>query len=140
METGAIFAFSMGGVNTARLTAKTSPILAAQQWLNVFNRCHNICTPMVVFSAGCFAWLKYQTNNNLYLAATASCMGIVPYTILLLSGPEKILFAAANGKQRTESAGLRDVEQALRRWEVANLIRILFPLTGGVIVLASKML
>jgi hypothetical protein len=97
---------------------------------------------MVVASAGCFAWLKYQTGNNLYLAAAASCMSIVPYTILLLGGPEKILFAAAKLKQETESAPifLRDVEQALRRWEVANAIRIIFPLAGGVITLMSRML
>jgi hypothetical protein len=30
-------------------------------------------------------------------------MSIVPYTILLLSGPEKILFPLANMKQKTTS-------------------------------------
>lgn len=89
MEAGAIFAFSAASVNNARLMAKTSPILAAQQWLNAVNRCHKICTPMVVASAGCFAWLRYQTDNNLYLAVAVSCMSIVPYTVLLPSGPEK---------------------------------------------------
>ncbi|GIJ90420.1 hypothetical protein Asppvi_009374 [Aspergillus pseudoviridinutans] len=137
---GAIFAFSAGGVNTSKLATKTSPVLAAQQWLNVFNRCHKIGTPMVIFSAGCFAWLKYQTNNNIYLAASASCMCIVPYTILFLSGPEKILFPAANMKQKTLSTPEpREIERALSQWEVANIVRILFPLVGGVMVLVSKM-
>jgi hypothetical protein len=96
---------------------------------------------MVVASAGCFAWLNYQTNNNLYLAAAASCMGTVPYTILLLSGPEKILFPAANEKLKSGFApALRDVEQGLRRWEAVNIIRILFPLAAGMMVLASRLL
>ncbi|KAL2825354.1 hypothetical protein BDW59DRAFT_172431 [Aspergillus cavernicola] len=104
-------------------------------------RCHNIGTPMVVFSAGCFAWLKYQTHDNIYLVAAASCMGIVPYTVLFLSGPEKILFPAANTKQRAESAPvLRNVEEALGRWEIINMIRMLFPLAGGAILLGSKMM
>ncbi|GAQ12286.1 hypothetical protein ALT_9607 [Aspergillus lentulus] len=137
---GVIFAFSAGGVNTSKLATKTSPVLAARQWLNVFHRCHKIGTPMVVFSAGCFAWLKYETNNNIYLAAAASCMGIVPYTILLLSGPEKILFPAANMKEKTTSTPApHDIERALGRWEVVNMVRILFPLVGGVMVLVSKM-
>lgn len=96
---------------------------------------------MVVFSASCFAWLKYQTNDNIYLAAAASCLGLVPYTILILSGPEKVLFAAANTKQRTESTPvLGDIERALARWEIVNMIRMLFPLAGGAIVLGSKMM
>ncbi|KAL5359967.1 hypothetical protein BJX96DRAFT_174851 [Aspergillus floccosus] len=137
---GAIFAFSTGGVSTARLAAKSSPVLAARQWLHVFTRCHNIGTPMVVASAGCFAWLKYQTNNNIYLAAAASCIGLVPYTILFLSGPEKILFAAAKVSETRADPVLRDVEQALGRWGVVNAIRVVFPLAAGVMVLASKML
>jgi hypothetical protein len=95
---------------------------------------------MVIFSAGCFAWLKYETNNNIFLAAAASCMSIVPYTILLLSGPEKILFPLANMKQKTTSTPPpHDIERALSRWEVANMVRILFPLVSGVMVLVSKM-
>ncbi|RLM00355.1 hypothetical protein CFD26_108556 [Aspergillus turcosus] len=134
---GAIFAFSAGGVNTSKLATKTSPVLAAQQWLNIFNRCRH---PMVIFSAGCFAWLKYETNNNIFLAAAALCMCIVPYIILLLSGPEKILFLWANMKQKSPSTPHpRDLERALSRWEAANMVRILFPLVGGVMVLVSKM-
>ncbi|KAF7156264.1 hypothetical protein CNMCM5623_009657 [Aspergillus felis] len=137
---GAIFAFSAGGVNTSKLATKSSPVLAAQQWLNVFNRCHKIGTPMVIFSAGCFAWLKYETNNNIFFAAAASCMCIVPYTILFLSGPEKILFPCANMNQKTPSTpNPREIGQVLSQWEVANMVRILFPLVGGVIVVVSQM-
>ncbi|GFG16578.1 hypothetical protein IFM5058_08029 [Aspergillus udagawae] len=137
---GAIFAFSAGGVNTSKLAAKTSPVLAAQQWLNVFNRCHKIGTPMVIFAAGCFAWLKYETNNNIFLAAATSCMCIVPYTILFLGGPERVLFPSANMKQETPSTpNSREIERALGQWELANMVRILFPLVGGVMVLVSKM-
>lgn len=118
---------------------KTSPVLAAQQWVKVYNRCHTIGSPMVVFSAVCFAWLKYRTNNNLYLAAAASCMSIVPYTILILKSSEKIIFSVANVK-KTDSAPLRDLESALKRWEIVNAVRVLFPLAGGVLVVASKML
>jgi hypothetical protein len=67
-------------------------------------------------------------------------MCIVPYTILFLRGPEKILFPSAEMKQKSRSTPKpREIEQALSQWEVANMVRILFPLAGGVMVLVSKM-
>lgn len=113
--------------------------MAAKQWLKVFNRCHHIGTPMVVFSAGCFAWLKYQTNKNHFLAAATSCMCLVPYTILFLRGPEEVLFPAASLEEKTTTGpDSDDVERALGRWERVNLVRTLFPLVGGVTVLLTK--
>ncbi|KAL2838535.1 hypothetical protein BJY01DRAFT_250909 [Aspergillus pseudoustus] len=136
---GALLAFSAGGVSTCKLAVKHSPVLAAQQWLEVFNRCHKIGTPMVVFSAGCFAWLKYKTNNNVFLAAATSCLCIVPYTLLFLSGPEKILFPAASMKEKTlSSPNPGDVERALGQWGAFNMLRTLFSLAGGMTVLLSK--
>ncbi|PKX89948.1 DUF1772 domain-containing protein [Aspergillus novofumigatus IBT 16806] len=132
--------FSGGGVNTSKLATKTSSVIAVQQWLNIFNRYHKIDTPMVIFSAGCFAWLKYETNNYIFLAAAALCMCIVPYTSLFLSGPERILFPWAKTKQKSPSTpNPREIEKALSQWEVANMVRILFPLVGGVMALVSKM-
>jgi hypothetical protein len=67
-------------------------------------------------------------------------MCIVPYTILFLSGPERILFPSANMKQETPpTPNSREIERTLSQWEVANMVRILFPLVGGVMVLVSKM-
>lgn len=94
---------------------------------------------MVIFSAGCFAWLKYQTNDNVFLAAASSCLCVVPYTILFLSSPEKILFPIANMKDRTPpSPNSGDVERALGQWGLLNMLRTLFPLVGGMTVLLSK--
>ena len=94
---------------------------------------------MVISSAACFAWLKYQTNDNVYLAAASSCLCVVPYTILFLSGPEKILFPIANMKDKTPStSNPGDVDRALGQWGLLNLLRTLFPLVGGMTVLLSK--
>lgn len=134
-----MLAFSAGGVSTCKLATKQSPGLAAKQWLKVFNRCHHIGTPMIVFSAGCFAWLRYQTNENHFLAAATSCMCIVPYTIVFLRGPEEVLFPAASMEEKTKiSPCSDDVERALDRWGCLNLVRSLFPLVGGVTVLLTK--
>ncbi|RAK83051.1 hypothetical protein BO79DRAFT_161829, partial [Aspergillus costaricaensis CBS 115574] len=101
---------------------------------------HKIGMPMVIFLVGCFAWLKYKINNNIFLAAATSCMCIVPYTILFLSGPERVLFPWANMKQKIPSTpNSHEIEQALGQWELANMVHILFPLVGGVMVLVSKM-
>jgi hypothetical protein len=138
---GAIFAFSVGGVNATKLAVTASPVLAAQQWENVYSRSHKVGTPLVVFSAVCFGWLKYKTTNNLYLCAAASCVSIVPYTVLILSVPEKTLFAAASAKHKSHFVpSMREVQQALSQWELISAVRLLFPLTGGVIVLASAFL
>ncbi|KAB8067968.1 hypothetical protein BDV29DRAFT_196037 [Aspergillus leporis] len=138
---GIIFTFSLGGVSTAQLAATTSPVLSAKLWLNVYKRCHTIGTPMVVFSAACFGWLKYKTNNNVYLAAATSCLSIVPYTIVLLSGPEKILFATASQIQKpTSASACEDARQALHRWGAVNMLRAMFPLVGGILVLGYHML
>ncbi|KAL3441849.1 hypothetical protein BJX65DRAFT_299433 [Aspergillus insuetus] len=105
---------SVGGVNTTKLAVTVSPVLAAQQWENVYSRSHKVGTPLVVFSAACFSWLKYKTNNSLYRCAAASCMSIVPYTVLILSVPERTLFAAVSAKHRSHLVpSMREVQQAL---------------------------
>ncbi|KAL4770018.1 hypothetical protein BDW60DRAFT_224463 [Aspergillus nidulans var. acristatus] len=138
---GAIFAFSVGGVNNTKLAVTASPVLAAQQWEYVYSRSHKVGTPLVVFSAACFSWLKYKTNNNLYLCAAASCMSIVPYTALILSVPDRTLFAAASAKHKSHLVpSMREVQQALGQWDLINAVRLLFPLASGLIVLVSHIL
>ncbi|KAK9438395.1 hypothetical protein VB005_07955 [Metarhizium brunneum] len=139
---GSIFAFSLGGVSTARLAAEatSSPELASRYWLNVYQKCHYVGTPMVLFSTACFAWLRYQTHRNVFLAAAASCASLIPYTIAILSGPEEILFAALDTRKGERSPEVVEVCKAIVQWGNVNIFRAVFPLVGGLVALAAEML
>ncbi|KID60176.1 hypothetical protein MBR_10441, partial [Metarhizium brunneum ARSEF 3297] len=95
---------------------------------------------MVLFSTACFAWLRYQTRRNVFLAAAASCASLIPYTIVILSGPEKILFAALDKRKGEMSPEVVEVRKAIVQWGNVNMFRAVFPLVGGLVALAAEML
>lgn len=141
LRSGAIFTFSFGGVNTAQLASETisSSVPVGRLWLDIYEKCHRLGTPLIILSTGCFAWLNYRTGQNSSLAAALSCASLVPYTIILLSRPEKILLAAAHSKEQDSSApGIFEVRQALSQWGAINMSRVIFPLLGGLLGLISS--
>ncbi|RAH73278.1 DUF1772 domain-containing protein [Aspergillus aculeatinus CBS 121060] len=135
---GAIFTSSFAGVSTAQIAAATdSPALAAQQWVHVHQRCHKLCTPLVLFSAACFGSLKFATHSTSFLAAATACMGIVPFTVAFLKSSERILRAVASSEHQPSSDHTAEqVRGALARWGALNMIRTLFPLVGGLLALS----
>ncbi|OJI83114.1 hypothetical protein ASPTUDRAFT_702707 [Aspergillus tubingensis CBS 134.48] len=126
---GAIFTSSFAGVSTALIDVRESPALAAQRWVHVHRRCHKLCTPLVLFSAACFGWLGVKTQGNRFLAAATACLGIVPFTIIVLKRSEIILYAAA-AESNSESD---HVEAAMTSWGVWNMVRTGFPMMGGLL-------
>ncbi|RAH69912.1 uncharacterized protein BO66DRAFT_392048 [Aspergillus aculeatinus CBS 121060] len=118
LAAGTIFTSSFNGVSTAQLAVHESPRFAAQQWVHVHRKCHNLGTPLVVLSAVCFGLVTAQRQSQQLLAAATACMGIVPYTIVALRGPEMVLFAAADSECQARSAAYstRDIQTALTRW------------------------
>ncbi|PYI35344.1 hypothetical protein BP00DRAFT_454027 [Aspergillus indologenus CBS 114.80] len=137
LAAGTIFTSSLAGVSTAQLAVHDSPRLAAQQFVHVHRRCHNIGTPLVVLSAVCFGWVTAQKQSHSLLAAATACMGIVPYTLVALRGPETVLFAAADPEHKVGSAySTRDIGAALTSWGTLNMVRTIFPLLGSVLAIS----
>lgn len=129
------------GATAAQAATATSPTLAAQQWLGIWKRGHYTGTPLVLISAGCFAWLKYRTSHNIYLAAAASCLAVTPFTVCLLARHEGFLSAAAlvnvTGDKEKESIRAGEIREALGSWGFCNMVRAVFPFVAGVVGLTS---
>ncbi|RAK77444.1 DUF1772 domain-containing protein [Aspergillus fijiensis CBS 313.89] len=137
LAAGTIFTFSFTGVSTAQLAVHESTRLAAQQWVHVHRKSHNLGTPLIVLSEVCFGLVTAQKQSQQLLTAATACMGIVPYTIVALKGPEMVLFAAADSECQARSAySTRDIQTALARWGTLNLVRTIFPLLGSFLAIS----
>ena len=134
---GALCTFSTGGVSAIQSICISHPSMAKDQWVILHMRCHKICSPMVVFTAVCSLWLRYQTGKNIYLAAAMSCLAIVPYTVLLLTGSERTILSSNSQREKPSQGHASSISHGLRQWKTRNMLRGLFPLIGGVCILVS---
>jgi hypothetical protein len=70
----------------------------------------------------------------MYGMAAVLTVGIVPWTILAMSGTNERLIAVAEGKGKEDEG---EVGVLLGRWTALNGVRSLFPLLGSVVAVMA---
>ncbi|KAJ5711587.1 DUF1772-domain-containing protein [Penicillium malachiteum] len=117
-----------------------SPNLLAKQWKSLFEIGKAQNPPVAATVAASFLYLAWSVGKGaslskstlynrigLYLAAAALTVGIVPFTIITMSGTNKRLLQKAQSTSDTE----REVPGLVKQWTELNFARSLLPLAGA---------
>ncbi|KAL0565521.1 hypothetical protein V5O48_016506 [Marasmius crinis-equi] len=115
-----------------------SPTHATIQWKALYNTGKNTMPPVAVAASAAYFYLAFTLHKasleltKLYATAGVLTLGIVPYTILIMSGTNaaigrKAVDGLALQKETTTSGELKVL---VGRWINMNLARGLLPLAG----------
>ncbi|KAJ5725765.1 DUF1772-domain-containing protein [Penicillium malachiteum] len=117
-----------------------SPRLLAQQWKSLFETGKAQNPPIAATVAASFLYLAWSVGQGaalyknvvynrvaLYLAAAALTVGIVPFTIITMSGTNKLLLQKAQSTSESD----REVPGLVKQWTGLNFARSLLPLAGA---------
>lgn len=112
----------------------------AKQWRALFERGKAQNPPIAVAAASSFLYLAWQfrqgsalykktvySRSGLCLAAAAFTLGIVPYTLIRMSGTNNALLQRAQSKE----ASSQEVSDLTERWARLNFVRGLLPFAGA---------
>ncbi|KAH8428467.1 DUF1772 domain-containing protein [Aspergillus melleus] len=124
-----------------------------RQYRNLYDNGHAQNPPIAVLTASAFGYLAYAVHNGvsvsalttresaiLYVASAVLTVGIVPWTVVAMTGTNKALLARADSGAVVEKEDeKREVLGGLERWVVLNGVRSLFPLVGGVVGVVAGM-
>ncbi|BDD59380.1 hypothetical protein MPDQ_003050 [Monascus purpureus] len=144
---GGIFAIStfsipnlllpLGPEITSQATTKTataaSPKLIAKQWLQLYNKGKKVMPSIALSAALAYGYLaRVDTKATwYYLPAIWSTMGIVPYTLAVMSRVNRAIAGYAEGSEKPVPEG--DLVRLLKTWGRMNYVRALGPLVGSIL-------
>ena len=123
---------------------ETAPTASAllYQWKRVFERGH-IQGPAFSIATGLMysyaAYVKTGQNEEWrgLAAAGATTVAMIPYTWIFMRSINNKLWAAVRGEK--ETVNMPQAKAMLNNWGRLNMVRALFPLTGGVMGLLSAL-
>lgn len=128
----------------------------ARQWLCIYGVGKSQAPPVALVTSACLAYLAWSFREGgqlgegmpkntawLYGAAALLTLGIVPYTLILMSHTNNLLSAKAAQalESRQEGATItfdgNEFSKLLNRWANYNIVRSLLPLSGAITALVA---
>ncbi|PLB54699.1 DUF1772-domain-containing protein [Aspergillus steynii IBT 23096] len=130
-----------------------TPLLTTlRHYRNLYDNGHAQNPPIAALTASAFGYLAYAVHNGtsvsalstresalLYVASAVLTIGIVPWTIVAMTGTNRKLLGRAEAGVTIEKGDEREVLEGLERWAVLNAVRGVFPLLGGVVGVVAGM-
>ncbi|KAJ6103927.1 DUF1772-domain-containing protein [Penicillium sp. IBT 16267x] len=126
-----------------------SQSLLAKQWNALYGIGGRRNPPIGVVVASILTYLAWSvregsplykatvySRSGLYTAAAALTVGIVPYTIICMSGTLKALVKKAESTSDAD----KEVTDLIERWNYLNLGRSIFPLAGAICAVIATIL
>ncbi|KAJ8076303.1 hypothetical protein PM082_000723 [Marasmius tenuissimus] len=123
----------------------SSPTHVAIQWKALYTRGARTMPPLAVFASSAYFYLafklfKYSRGlTQMYAAAGALTLGIVPYTLMVMVKTNDALSAKAVDEPVEQKESNGEVDELLERWTSMNLVRGLIPLTGSMVALYATL-
>ncbi|QKX62868.1 uncharacterized protein TRUGW13939_10033 [Talaromyces rugulosus] len=115
-------------------------------WRNLFESGKSQNPPIAALTASSFFYLAWSTRSSstlfrqvapnstiLYGTAAILTLGIVPYTIVAMSGTNNALLAKTKLDYEPSSQASAEIEELVNNWALLNGFRSLLPLAGGLL-------
>jgi len=132
---GYISSISLGSI---RPLTRAPPMVAAQQWQEIYNVGKHTAPPIALLSLSAYGYLSWaagglaNTKGALYAAAGTAVIAIVPFTLGVMLSTNNRLIAQTKEWESTALVSQSTlVQQQLDKWRVLNLIRSLGPAIGA---------
>ncbi|KAJ5938771.1 DUF1772-domain-containing protein [Penicillium verhagenii] len=126
-----------------------SQSLLARQWAALYETGKKKNPPIAAAVASSLFYLAWSVRkggplykhtaynrSGLYIAAVVFTVGIVPYTLIFMTGTNSALL----GKAQSTSNDEKEVPDLIQRWNALNLGRSVFPLIGTVCAVVATIL
>lgn len=78
------------------------------------------------------------SRSGLYIAAAALTVGIVPYTLVFMTGTNNALLKKAKAESTSDAD--KEVSGLIKQWNSLNLGRSVFPLAGAICAIVATIL
>lgn len=124
--------------------------VAVKSWRNIYTKGKSQSPPVAAVTSVAFLYcgwavragtelapLTPSNSSLMYCTAAVLTLGIVPYTIGLMSDTNNQLIDKANSNWVADEKSSTEVESLLSRWLKLNAGRGLLPLVGGLIGLVA---
>lgn len=126
-----------------------SPSLLTKQWRALYETGKKKNPPIAAAVASSLTYLAWSvrqggplykttvySRSGLYIAAAALTVGIVPYTLIFMTGTNSALMKKAESTSDAD----KEVPDLIERWNSLNLGRSVFPLAGAICAVVATIL